>query len=301
MRVGRGVLLDGMLGRRVRRGPRRGARYEPSPGGAVAGGGAPPEGGVSVSGVSRGGRPENREEIRVGDYVQWTSGGVDQFVQPRAVKQLNINTVDGEEYARVEGSRTGIPVKELTVVGRPPENMEEEAGPDIEGVAAVFRRINPDPEFVVSGSMAYQLWRDNLKPGDPALGEGIVGPLDRLYKDGYGLGHAHGLAKGSTEIKPGYDAGYEDGKADALAEALEYRAVVSSTGAGYTRPGEIQVIERLSLSERARILGIYHESKDHEVRTWALRLLREGSGDGPKMVEPGFRRLPRQPRHPGET
>jgi hypothetical protein len=52
-------------------------------------------------------------DVNVGDYAQWTSGGVDQFKPPRRVTR-----VEGE-YAFVHGSLTGIPMAELTVVDPP--------------------------------------------------------------------------------------------------------------------------------------------------------------------------------------
>jgi hypothetical protein len=53
--------------------------------------------------------------VKVGDYVQWTSGGVDQFKPPRRV----LGFYD-ENHAQVFASPTGVPVSELTVVD-PPE------------------------------------------------------------------------------------------------------------------------------------------------------------------------------------
>jgi hypothetical protein len=52
----------------------------------------------------------------VGDTVQWESQGVLQFSAPRRVRAL---TDDGE-WAFVDGSDTGLPVKELTVTATPP-------------------------------------------------------------------------------------------------------------------------------------------------------------------------------------
>ena len=51
--------------------------------------------------------------VNVGNYVQWTSQGVDQFKPPRRVTR-----VEGE-YAFVHGSLTGIPMAELAVVDPP--------------------------------------------------------------------------------------------------------------------------------------------------------------------------------------
>jgi len=50
-------------------------------------------------------------EVKIGDSVQWTSQGADQFVEPKKIKSIS---EDGK-YAFVEGSDTGIPVTELSV------------------------------------------------------------------------------------------------------------------------------------------------------------------------------------------
>ncbi len=57
----------------------------------------------------------------VGDIVQWESSGVLQFPAPRRVRAL---TEDGD-WAFVDGSTTGVPIEELTVVtGTSPENQK---------------------------------------------------------------------------------------------------------------------------------------------------------------------------------
>src|SRR5258708_32004703 len=48
-----------------------------------------------------------------GDLVQWTSGGVDQFETPRRVQ--SVHRRDGQEWAFVERTNTGVPLSELTV------------------------------------------------------------------------------------------------------------------------------------------------------------------------------------------
>lgn len=52
--------------------------------------------------------------VKVGDYVQWTSAGVDQFPQPKKVVAFL-----GDGYAQVFGHSAGLPVSELTVVDAP--------------------------------------------------------------------------------------------------------------------------------------------------------------------------------------
>jgi hypothetical protein len=50
---------------------------------------------------------------QVGEYVQWTSDGVDQFKPARKVTQIQ------DRYVWVDGSQTGIPTSEVTVVEPP--------------------------------------------------------------------------------------------------------------------------------------------------------------------------------------
>ena len=54
------------------------------------------------------------KSVDTGDLVQWTSGGVDQFETPRRVQ--SVHRRDGKEWAFVEGTNTGVPLSELTVV-----------------------------------------------------------------------------------------------------------------------------------------------------------------------------------------
>jgi len=54
-------------------------------------------------------------EVKVGDYVQWTSGGVDQFKPPRKVAWLS----DDGAHLRVHGSMTGIPLAEVSLADPP--------------------------------------------------------------------------------------------------------------------------------------------------------------------------------------
>lgn len=53
---------------------------------------------------------QNTAIIKIGDYVQWTSAGVDQFPIPRRVDWVS----DDNKYVRVEGSQAGIPMNETT-------------------------------------------------------------------------------------------------------------------------------------------------------------------------------------------
>jgi hypothetical protein len=52
---------------------------------------------------------------KVGDYVQWTSGGVDQFKAPMRVSWVS----EDQSFLRVHGNLTGVPMSEVTVTEAP--------------------------------------------------------------------------------------------------------------------------------------------------------------------------------------
>jgi hypothetical protein len=57
---------------------------------------------------------EKRDEtpnVKIGDYVQWTSQGVDQFVEAKRVRELS---EDGQ-YAFVDDCLTGLPIREVEI------------------------------------------------------------------------------------------------------------------------------------------------------------------------------------------
>jgi hypothetical protein len=70
--------------------------------------------------VNAGKEPVAEGEVKIGDKVQWTSQGADQFTEPRKIKSIS---EDGQ-YAFVEGSDTGIPVKELSITEATPTEVK---------------------------------------------------------------------------------------------------------------------------------------------------------------------------------
>jgi hypothetical protein len=64
---------------------------------------------VAQEGGITGGPPVQAKE---GDYVQWTNAGVEQSTEPRLVLGFS----DDGQWAFVEGTETGLPVSELTVM-----------------------------------------------------------------------------------------------------------------------------------------------------------------------------------------
>jgi len=75
--------------------------------------------GLAENGVTEknGANNPDSQKPSVGDFVQWTSGGVEQFPTPLKVAGLS----DDGEFAFVEGSQTGLPMAELSVVDPPAE------------------------------------------------------------------------------------------------------------------------------------------------------------------------------------
>lgn len=52
-------------------------------------------------------------DVEIGDLVQWESGGINQFHQPKTVRA--IEDYDGESWVFVTGSKTGIPMNQVIV------------------------------------------------------------------------------------------------------------------------------------------------------------------------------------------
>jgi hypothetical protein len=53
------------------------------------------------------------QEVAIGDYIQWESGGAWVFDQPKRVRAIQPH--EGEDWVFVDGSTTGIPMSEVTV------------------------------------------------------------------------------------------------------------------------------------------------------------------------------------------
>lgn len=89
--------------------------------------------GASSSTIEREEQPP-KVTPKVGDMVQWTSAGVDQFDAPKRVR--GFQTHDGVEWAFVEGTDTGVPMAELTVVSAAaPPPLTPPVFPEVASVA----------------------------------------------------------------------------------------------------------------------------------------------------------------------
>jgi hypothetical protein len=80
-----------------------------------------------------------RAKAKVGDFVQWVSGGVAQFVEPVRVRALS----DDGDWAFVEGTQTGISMSELEVVTAPKPNRPPPTLALPEEDPTVYDRANP--------------------------------------------------------------------------------------------------------------------------------------------------------------
>jgi hypothetical protein len=116
--------------------------------------------------------PPPPPEVKVGDRVQWTAKGVDQFPDPRRVRAID----QTGEWVFVEQSETGIPMNEISVVER---------GIDQTGINPPTLKIDTgglgeeEKEFsrgALSGSVDYRL----LISGD--LGPREIGKLIKLLE-----------------------------------------------------------------------------------------------------------------------
>lgn len=104
---------------------------------------------VSVLGSESEAEGEPKKQVKVGDYIQWTSQGSDQFIEPKRVRWI---CEDGSHLS-VDGSTNGIPTAQVTVVEAPaPPNppvgnqQREREIPRGSGSADVKQAVYPLPD-----------------------------------------------------------------------------------------------------------------------------------------------------------
>jgi hypothetical protein len=71
-------------------------------------------------------KPEDQpdpRQVKVGDYIQWVSNGLNQFEIPQKV--VWVSAKDG--FLRTQGQKTGIPMAEATVVEQPEQRPDRRA------------------------------------------------------------------------------------------------------------------------------------------------------------------------------
>lgn len=80
-----------------------------------------------------------RTSVKVGDFVQWVSGGVVQFAEPKRVRAIS----DDGDWAFVEGSMTGIAMAELETLAPPKANRAPPTLALPEDDPTVYDRADP--------------------------------------------------------------------------------------------------------------------------------------------------------------
>lgn len=96
--------------------------------------------------------------VNVGDYVQWTSGGVDQLTSPARVHTVSL---DGE-YVFIEGHLTGLPMGEVTLVAPPVVAQTVKDVPPVQGpVVARMAGTKQDVFSLDEGQVVLQ-WPTNM-------------------------------------------------------------------------------------------------------------------------------------------
>jgi hypothetical protein len=105
--------------------------------------------------------------IQVGDEVQWTSGGQDQFQAPRKVTRFLDDT-----HVQVEGSSTGIPIGELTKT-RAAGGAEKAPGAEmIQKPQTRAEQLKSDIETLDARKAADKEYRDLLSTGSKSKAKG---------------------------------------------------------------------------------------------------------------------------------
>jgi hypothetical protein len=110
------------------------------------------------------------------DLVQRTSGGVDQFETLRRVQ--SVHRRDGKEWAFVEGTNTGVPLSELTVV-TPKSDAASRPSPTAPSDPIALPSMNNEREYLrgmLSRDTSYRL----LVSGD--IGPKELGKMIRLLQ-----------------------------------------------------------------------------------------------------------------------
>jgi hypothetical protein len=110
------------------------------------------------------------------DLLRWTSGGVEQFETPRRVQ--SVHRRDGQEWAFVEGTNTGAPPSELTVV-TPKSDAASRPSPTAPSDPIALPSMNKEREYLrgmLSRDTSYRL----LVSGD--IGPKELGKMIKLLQ-----------------------------------------------------------------------------------------------------------------------
>lgn len=127
-------------------------------------------GGVSDSQVLESKEKDLEDEgsqFKVGDFVQWESQGVLQFQEPRRIREIS----DDGAWAFVEGSNTGVPMSQLSVVEQPKVNPPAGEPPKPRTVVEEIKRTPVGSEIPVAADCVM---------GVTASGKVTQGGIDKL-------------------------------------------------------------------------------------------------------------------------
>jgi len=89
--------------------------------------------------ADEGGADEDSFRVEIGDFVQWVSQGVDQFVEPRRITGIS----DDGQWVFIEGSQTGVPVKQVMKAQKNPDDDMHEPSPLEAPKSDISPPINP--------------------------------------------------------------------------------------------------------------------------------------------------------------
>jgi len=107
---------------------------------------------ISVVGSETDADESRPPSIALGDYIQWTSGGMDQFRVPRRVRGVS----ERGTHVFVEGTETGVPIEEATRVDAPTLSLQTKP-------PAARPGMNQDSITLDEGQVILQ-WPANISP-----------------------------------------------------------------------------------------------------------------------------------------
>jgi hypothetical protein len=97
--------------------------------------------GGAVEGENGGDAANEGRSVSMGDLIQWTSQGVDQLPQPRRVVGIS----DDGLWAFVEGSKTGLPMNELSVRNPKGNPKPEGTSPNVPPANPFYKPADAPP------------------------------------------------------------------------------------------------------------------------------------------------------------
>jgi hypothetical protein len=143
----------------------------------------------------------DQKAVKIGDLVQWTSNGVEQFETPRRVPR----THEGKDWVFVDGTKTGVPISEVTVTTPASDDRAPSStiAPSDPGAGPLMSKERECLRGSLSRDTSYRL----IVSGP--LGPNELGKLIKLLQaqkaileDNTDTGHDSGFAIGTTQREP---------------------------------------------------------------------------------------------------